>query len=78
MLNVVTDSPTRYGFAVVAGAAGDTMPDPTTVDKPTWPDPPTEPWYIVQAAGDNDEDGTLSKFLSSSLNGEIYTELEEE
>jgi type IV pilus assembly protein PilA len=77
MLNVVTDSPTRYGFAVVAGAPGKAMPEPSTNNKPTWPTP-TEPWYVIQAAGDNDDDDNYALFVTSSLNGEIYSEREEE
>jgi type IV pilus assembly protein PilA len=77
MLNVVTDTFTRYGFTVVAGAPGDVMPVPSTVNSPGWPTP-TEPWYVVQAAGDNDNDGSMSLFLSSSINGEIYVEEPEE
>jgi type IV pilus assembly protein PilA len=78
MLNVVTDSPTRYGYAVVAGGPGTAMPVPDTAQKPTWPTPTTEPWYVVQAKGDNDGDSIYSMFLTSSLNGEIYSEAADE
>jgi type IV pilus assembly protein PilA len=78
MLNVVIDSPTRYGFATTAGQAGTAMTVPSTAQTPTWPNPPTEPWYVVQAAGDLDQDGTLSLFVASSLNGEIYAEKDDE
>jgi type IV pilus assembly protein PilA len=74
MLNVVTDSPTRYGFAVVAGGPGTVMPAPNTVQKPTWPNPTTEPWYVIQAKGDNDGDTSPAWFVTSSVNGQIYSE----
>jgi len=77
MLNVVTDSPTTFGFTVVAGAPGAAMPSPVTQQKPTWPTT-TEPWYMVQAAGNADNDGTFCYLLSSSLNGEVYVENESE
>ncbi|MBW2529506.1 MAG: prepilin-type N-terminal cleavage/methylation domain-containing protein [Deltaproteobacteria bacterium] len=81
-LNVAVDSPTRYGFAVVAGSPGDdpnATAAPSTNQKPTWPNPATSPWYVVQAAGDNDDDNTLSYFVSSSFApSEIYVENESE
>ena len=73
----VTDSPTTFGFTVVAGAPGAAMPSPVTQQKPTWPTT-TEPWYMVQAAGNADNDGTFCYLLSSSLNGEVYVENESE
>jgi type IV pilus assembly protein PilA len=73
-LNVVTDSPTAYVFAVVAGAAGDKPPNTHTSYVPSWPNPTTEPWYVIEAAGDADDDGTFCYLISSSFNGEIYVE----
>lgn len=78
-LSVKQDSPTSFGFFVVAGKATDTPPAPLTKSAPTWPNPTTEPWYVVQAAGDADGDGTFSRFLSSSFApGEVYVEDEAE
>lgn len=76
-LNVTVDSPTAYVFSVVAGAPGAAMPATSTVVQPTWP-ATTEPWYVIQGAGDNDGDFTLSLFVTSSINGEIYAENEAE
>ncbi len=74
-LNVVTDSPTAFVFAVNAGGPGTAPPAPSTSSKPTWPSPTTEPWYVIQAAGDSDQDGkTFALLVSSSFNGEIYVE----
>lgn len=79
MLNVTTDSPTRFGFAVVAGSPGVAPPAPDTVNDPVWPNPTTEPWYVVQAAGDQDGDGVRALFVSSSFApSEIYSENESE
>jgi type IV pilus assembly protein PilA len=77
MLNVPTDSPTTFGFAVVAGGPGEAMPVPSTQEKPTWPTT-TESWYVIQAAGDQNNNGVQSLLLSSSLTGEIYVENEGE
>jgi type IV pilus assembly protein PilA len=79
MLNVTQDSPTYFGFAIVAGAPGATPPQASTKSKPNWPNPTTEPWYVVQAAGDQDGNGVLSYFVSSSFaTSEIYVENESE
>lgn len=78
-LNVATDSPTAFVFAVNAGGPGAAPPAPSTASKPTWPNPTTEPWYVIQAAGDSDQDGnTYALLVSSSFNGEIYVENETE
>jgi hypothetical protein len=43
-----------------------------------WPNPTTEPWFVVQARGDADGIGPQSTLVSSSFNGEIYVENESE
>jgi type IV pilus assembly protein PilA len=77
-LNVVTDTPTTFGFAVTAGLPGTNPDAPTTASKPTWPTPANVPWYVIQAAGDADGDGDQSLLVSSSFTGEIYVEDETE
>jgi type IV pilus assembly protein PilA len=77
ILNVTTDAPTTFGFAVVAGQPGAKPPSPSTNNKPKWPKT-TEPWFVIQAAGDDDGDGEHSLLLASSLIGEIYIENESE
>jgi len=77
MLNVAVDSPTLFGFAVVAGAPSETPPTPDTAANPNFPASPTEPWYVVQAAGDQNGDSHFSYFVSSSFQpSEIYVENE--
>ena len=78
VLNVVTDAPTTFGYAVVAGAPNGKPPLPDTDAKPVWPNPTTEPWYVIQAAGDADDDGNRAYLVASSFNGEIYIENESE
>ena len=74
-LNVTVDSPTSYGFAVVAGQPGENPPQPDIGNGNAipWPDPTTEPWYVVQAAGDADNDGTFAIVAGSSFSGELVT-----
>jgi hypothetical protein len=60
---------------VNAGTAGQTVAVATlTAVAPTWPNPPVEPWYVVQAVGDPDGDGVQTLFVGSSFTGELYTE----
>lgn len=78
-LNVVTDGPVRFGYAVVAG-----MPPTIGAALPAgFNNPPvfpavTEPWYVVTAQGDRDEDGVPALFIASSLRGEVYVENDSE
>lgn len=72
-LGVQASGPVQYGYAVVAGAAGDTPPDPGTKQNMGWPKT-TEPWYVVKAVGDVNGDGVQSIFVSSSFTNRIYSE----
>lgn len=72
-LNVTTDGPVRFGYAVKAGLAGGTVPATLITPAITWPSP-VEPWYVVQAAGDRDNDTKLAVFVSSSFSGEIFAQ----
>ena len=76
LLNVAADGPVRFGYAVVAGVAP--TPPPTPVgfaSPPVWPTiNPGIPWYVVQAANQRSPGSKVVLFISSSLNGEIYGE----
>ena len=39
---------------------------------------PTDSWYVIQAAADNDQDGIFCVVVGASLNGEVYVENEGE
>ena len=43
-----------------------------------WPNPATEPWYVIQAQANADGDSTFAYFVASSYNTEIYSENEGE
>lgn len=79
MLNVSTDGPVRFGYAVRAGAAAEAIPamGGEWATPPVWP-VPTVPWYVIQATGDADGDSTYSLFVTSSFSGDIYAENETE
>ena len=73
-LNPKPTGPVRYGYQTNAGLPGASMTTPAvSVPGLTWP-AHDEPWYVIQALGDVDDDGTLSYFLVSSLNGELYSQ----
>jgi type IV pilus assembly protein PilA len=83
-LDISRPEGTQFGFLVHAGnpqtavdPAGGvhavTLPVPQTADRPTWP-AQTEPWYVIQAAGDRDKDAKFSHLLAASFNGELYVE----
>ncbi|WP_437683719.1 type IV pilin protein [Sorangium sp. So ce131] len=87
MLNVSTDGAVKFGYAVVAGVSN-AFPTNTGTTY-TWhglpgsplTDPqfaPNGPWYVIQAAGDRDGDGTLALLLTTSTMSGIYWENETE
>ena len=75
-LNVVTDGPVRFGYAVIADVQGP-VATPGMLINPTppivFPNTP-EPWYLIQAAGDRDADTNLALLFASSFQAEVYVE----
>jgi hypothetical protein len=63
----------RVHYLVGAGVAGAVPPALHLANKPTWP-ATTEPWYVIEAKGDVDGNGTFSWVAGSSFTGEIYLE----
>ncbi|WP_437804965.1 type IV pilin protein [Sorangium sp. So ce1078] len=87
MLNVTTDGAVRFGYACVAGvpSGGSGFGGLTAHAGFTWgnlPGPPladpqfapSGPWYVIQAAGDRDVDGTYALLLTTSTMSGIYWE----
>jgi hypothetical protein len=64
--------PVRFGYLVNAGLPGEAMTAPV-YDVPglEWPTV-NEPWFVIQAVSDLDEDGVLGYFVASNLNGEVF------
>jgi len=67
------DGAVYYGYLVAAGVAGAVPPALHLANKPTWATT-TEPWYVIEAKGDVDGNGTYSWVAGSSFTGEIYME----
>jgi prepilin-type N-terminal cleavage/methylation domain-containing protein len=77
-LGVDANGPVAFGYAVAAGAAGTAPPTLTTDQNLNYPVAPTEPWYVVVAQADHNDDDVLSLFVSSSFTREVYVEKEDE
>lgn len=76
-LNVTTDGPVRFGYAVMAGIGPQPDPVPNIPYCGNWAATHAVvngPWFVVQAAGDQNNDGVLSLFASSSATNEICVE----
>ncbi len=72
-LNVVTDGPVKFGYAVVAGVAPDSAV-PNVAYCGNWASVHSGiqgPWFVVSAAGDQNNNGVQSRFAASSLTGQI-------
>jgi prepilin-type N-terminal cleavage/methylation domain-containing protein len=80
LLNPTVSNSVQFGYVTKAGAPFTAIVDPSSAGKPTWPAPGnvTEPWYVIEAMGDTDEDGIKSFYVAASFNGELYKEREGE
>lgn len=72
-LRPTAPGPVRFGYLVNAGPADVNMtaaaaPGPAA----TWPTPPRDNWYVIQAIGDPDGDGVVSYYRASSLDGDVF------
>jgi len=77
-LGVDSSTAVQFGYAVVAGGAGDSPPNPGTTEQAfNWPTP-NEPWYVIKAVGDRDQDGVQAIVVAHSFSSEVYVEREEE
>jgi Tfp pilus assembly protein PilE len=66
---------TYMSFAVLAAAAGQSIPPPPATQVPFPSAPQDRPWYVIFAAGDQDENGVYQYLYTTSLQpGEIHVE----
>jgi prepilin-type N-terminal cleavage/methylation domain-containing protein len=65
--------PVEFGYVVNAGGPAVAMaPQREAITGGfTWPTP-TEPWYVIQAVGDIDDDGVKSFYMASSIKAEVF------
>lgn len=74
----------QYSYRARAGLPGTAPVDNTDFVTHVVPSPPAipfpaanninEPWYVIQALGDTDGDGTQSMMLATSFNSLVYSE----
>jgi type IV pilus assembly protein PilA len=81
-LNISSDAPVRFGYAVVAGVGtGNTITAPSKlVPPPTMPSVAAGvPWYTVQAVNKHNPSAlSFAVFASSSVSAEILSQNEQE
>ena len=82
LLNVQSDGPVRFGYAVVAGIAGqDAVPPPdANIQIKGWPPslPDGTPWYAIQAMNHRPGAAKPTVFVSFSTSSEIFVANEDQ
>jgi type IV pilus assembly protein PilA len=64
----------RFGYLVNAGHAGEAMTTPSDPGPSVaWPTP-SDNWFVIQAIGDTDGDGSCVYYRASSLSGEVFVQ----
>jgi len=76
-LGVATDAPVRLTYGMAAGSGNAQIPTPA-MTVANWPGSLQQPWYVVQALGDLDNDNVQSVYVSSSFTSRIFTDKEGE
>lgn len=74
LLAPTVPGPVQFGYVSISGGPGvASMPGELQVD-PGWPTTPTEqPWYVIQAMGDLNENGVPTYFVGSSFSSQIFS-----
>ncbi len=64
----------QFGYITKAGIIGQQPPAPSSGSFPgfAWP-VATDNWYVIEAFGDTDWDGTRSAYLAGSISGEVLS-----
>ena len=77
-LSIRTDGALRFGYAVVAGGPSDAIVQPSGFKELPALAQPTDPWYVIQAAGDSNDDGVNALAVATSTGISFYIENETE
>lgn len=72
-LRPTVTGPVRFGYMVNAGTPAVAMTVPAMGPAVAWPSPAPDNWYVIQAVGDTDWDGTPSFYRASNLSGEVFS-----
>ncbi len=73
-LNPAVNRPVGFGYWVDTGLPGEELPTVATSKKFASGSSVSEPWYVVQAQADVDDDGTFCRVVASSMNPEVIIE----
>ena len=73
-LSVRSDGALRFGYAVVAGNPSDAVVQPVGFKNLGTLPQPKDSWFIVEAAGDSNDDGELCRVVATSWTNEVYIE----
>lgn len=73
-LNVRADASVRFGYAVVAGNPSDAIVQPSGFKNLGALVQPKDPWFVIQAAGDYNDDGVQALLVATSWTNEVYME----
>jgi type IV pilus assembly protein PilA len=76
-LKVPDLGPVAFGYATVAGLGGVTPAAsavPAVTGAPTFSAAPTRGWYFIQAVGDTDGNGVVTRVAASSFTPEVVME----
>lgn len=65
------NTPVQFGYATVAGLPGQNFPTTSLSTQPVWPTNPSQPWYVIQATGDVNEDGVFEVLVTSSFSDQV-------
>jgi prepilin-type N-terminal cleavage/methylation domain-containing protein len=76
-LGVSPHGAVQFRYSTIAGSGNPSLTG-TSATGYQLPATATGPWYVVQAVGDQNGDGTPSVFISSSFSSDVYSEHETE
>ena len=82
-IGVRSDGPVRFGYGMIAGPPGQAIPvapmsAPAAFTRNYNAVTPTEPWYILVAVGNRDNDTAYARLSTTSMQNEVYMEDETE
>jgi hypothetical protein len=77
-LGVVSSGPVYFTYSIVAGPAGEPVPNPPCDRRLGFPGTAGAPFYVVAARGDLDGDGEDSYVIGHSFGSDLYVEKEGE
>ncbi len=73
-LSVRSDGAVRFGYAVVAGGPSDAVAQPSGFKNMGALPQPKDPWFVIQAAGDSNDDTVQALVVATAWTNEVYIE----